>query len=126
MTTLRCTAKLLKKLGIRDPGEPPTPENLLGDWFANIICTRHAHYVLLVSEKSLLPVLTAARDLDNLVPRFERQLADVLSVLEVRQELIDRELERMSPMNFGRTNNRVVLGSMTDFIQMFSYRYRAI
>jgi hypothetical protein len=121
MTTLRCTGKLTKRLGIRDPGEPPPPENVLGDWFANILYTRHGHYVLVVSERSLLPVLTTARDLDNLVPRFMNQLGEVLSALGVRRELIDRELSRMEPLYFGRTNSRSILGSMNDFVQMFKY-----
>lgn len=92
MTTLRCTAKLLKRLGIANPGEPPPPKNVLGDWFANIIYTRQGHYVLLVSERSLLPVLTTARDLHNLERRFFNQLAEVLSSLGIRQELIEGNL----------------------------------
>ena len=54
MTALRCTAKLLKRLRISSPGEPPPPENRLGDWFANVVYTRDGHFVLLVSERSLL------------------------------------------------------------------------
>ena len=46
MAALRCTGKLLKRLGIRNPGEPPPPTNRLGDWFANIIYTRQGHFVL--------------------------------------------------------------------------------
>lgn len=119
MTTLRCTGKLLKRLGILDPGDPPPPENVLGDWFANIIYTRHGHYILLVSERSLLPVLTTARDLDNLVPRFMKQLDDLLLALGVRRELIDHELSSMEPLRFGRTNSRSVLGTMNDFVVKF-------
>jgi len=121
MTTLRCTGKLLKRLGISGPTEPPPPENVLGDWFANILYTRQGHYVLLVSERSLLPVLTTARDLDNLVPRFVRLLNEVLSALGVRQDRIDRELALMEPVYFGRTNSRSVLGTMNDFVVNFKY-----
>jgi len=78
-------------------------------------------YVLLVSERSLLPVLTTARDLDDLVPRFMRQLDKMISALGVRQGLIDRELSQMEPIHFGRTNSRSVLGTMNDFVQMFKY-----
>ena len=121
MTTLRCTSKLLKRLGTRGPGDPPPPDNVLGDWFANILYTRQGHFILLVSERSLLPVLTTARDLDHLVPRFMNHLGEVLSALGVRRELIDRELSRMEPLYFGRTNSRSVLGTMNDFVQMFRY-----
>jgi hypothetical protein len=116
MTTLRCTAKLLTRLGISNPGEPPPPENRLGDWFANIIYTRYGHYVLLVSERSLLPVVTTARDLDNLEPRFVQQLDEVLRALGVSEERIDRELAAMEPLYFGRTNSPSTLGSMNDFV----------
>jgi hypothetical protein len=118
VTTLRCTAKLLKRLGIRDPGEPPPPENRLGDWFANIIYTRQGHFLILVSERSLLPIVTTARDLNRFEERFLRLLRDVLLALKVPQEAIDRELSLMHPMYYGRTNSRVVLGSMTDFTLM--------
>ncbi len=118
MTTLRCTAKLLKRLGIRDPGEPPPPENRLGDWFANIVYTPQGHFLILVSERSLLPIVTTARDLDHFEKRFLRLLTDVLLALKVPQEAIDRELSLMDPMYYGRTNSRVVLGSMTDFTHM--------
>ena len=118
MTTLRCTAKLLKRLGIREPGEPPPPENRLGDWFANIIYTRQGHFLILVSERSLLPIVTTARDLNRFEQRFLRVLTDVLLALKVPQEAIDRELSLMYPMYYGRTNSRVVLGSMTDFTHM--------
>jgi hypothetical protein len=118
VTTIRCTAKLLKRLGIRDPGEPPPPENRLGDWFANIIYTRQGHFLILVSELSLLPIVTTARDLSQLENRFRRSLREVLLVLKVPEKLIDGELSMMAPMYYGRTNSRVVLGSMTDFTHM--------
>jgi len=121
MATLRCTAKLLKRLKVTDPPEPPPAQNRLGDWFANVVFTRDGHFVILVSEHSLLPVLIPARDLQNLVPRFMRALAEVLSALGVPQTLIDHELDRTQPVAFGRTNSRVVLGSMNDFI--FSFKY---
>jgi hypothetical protein len=50
---------------------------------ANIVYSRHGHYVILVSERSLLPVVTTARDPDNLVPRFFVDLELVLEGLKV-------------------------------------------
>jgi hypothetical protein len=121
MAALRCTGKLLKKLRITNPGEPPHPENRLGDWFANIVYTRQGHFLILVSDRSLLPVIITARGLDNLVPNFFDALADVLSALRVPGWIIDREIEAMQPLYFGKTNNRAVLGSMNDFINMMRW-----
>jgi len=121
MATLRCTAKFLKKLGLEQPGEPPAARNVLGDWFSNIFYTRQGHFVLLVSEHSLLPVLTTARDLRNLEPRFMRGLEEVLSALHVPANAIEREIELMQPLYYGRTNSRSVLGTMNDFIQSLRF-----
>jgi hypothetical protein len=121
MAALRCTRKLLKRLGIGDPGEPPPPRNRLGDWFANIIYMRQGHFVLLVSRRSLLPVVTTARDLRNLEPRFLESLAEVLSALGVPQHAIERELSEMHPLHYGRTNSASVLGSMNDLTLNFRY-----
>lgn len=114
MTALRCTAKLLKRLGISTPEEPPPPENALGDWYANILFTRVGHYVLLVSERSRLPVLLSARDLSSLPTRFIQTLTDLLADLEVPTHQIDREVAAMQPLYFGKTANRSVLGTLND------------
>jgi hypothetical protein len=119
MTTLRCTAKLRKRLRTPIVEDPPPPANLLGDWFANIIFTPRSNYVLLVSERSLLPVITTARDLRKLELRFTTELGDVLLAIGVRRELIARELSLMEPILYGRTNDRRVLGSMNDLIFNF-------
>jgi hypothetical protein len=114
MTALRCTAKLLKRLRISNPGEPPPPENALGDWYANILFTRAGHYVLLVSERSRLPVLLTARDLSSLPTRFVQTLTDLLADVDVPKHQIDREVAAMPPLFYGKTANRSVLGTLND------------
>ena len=59
--------------------------------------------------------------LHHLESRFIGQLDEMLSDLGVSQELIDRELSLMEPMYYGRTNSRVVLGSMNDLIFLFRH-----
>ena len=115
MATFRCTAKLLKRLGIGKPGEPPAPENALGDWYANILFTRTGHYLLLLSERSRLPVLLSARDLHSFERRFLRTLPEVLGEIGVPSHQIDRELTLMQPLYYGKTANRSMLGTLNDF-----------
>ena len=115
MATLRCTAKLLKRLGIGDPREPPAPENVLGDWYANILFTHTGHYLLLLSERSRLPVLLSARDLHSLERRFLQTLPEVLRDIGVPSHQIDCEITLMQPLYYGKTANRSVLGTLNDF-----------
>ncbi len=115
MATIRCTAKLLKRLGIGNPGEPPAPENVLGDWYANILFTRAGHYLLLLSERSRLPVLLSARDIHSFERRFLQTLPKVLAEIGVPSHQIDRELTLMQPLYFGKTADRSVLGTLNDF-----------
>jgi len=121
MTALRCTAKLLKRLAISSPGDPPPPANALGDWYANIFFTRTGNYVLLVSERSRLPVLLSARDLPSLPTRFIQALTDLLADLDVPKHQIDRETGAMKPLYYGKTANRSVLGTLNDNVFLAKY-----
>ncbi|MFO7591691.1 MAG: hypothetical protein R6X23_12490 [Acidimicrobiia bacterium] len=114
MATLRCTQKLLKRLGITRPGEPEPVLNALGDWYANIFFTPQGHYLMLLSEHARLPLMMSARDLRSLPGRFLAQLEELLRVIDVPQHQIDRELHSMQPLAFGRTADRSLLGTLND------------
>jgi hypothetical protein len=120
--TLRCTGKLLKRLRA-SPGvdiEPPTTR--LGDWYATLVYEHREQFVLCVSERSLLPVVVAAKDARTLVPRFRDALAELLARLGVSPAEIERERAEMAAVRVGRTASRQVLGTMNDFLRMFSWR----
>ncbi len=121
MAALRCTAKLLKRLGVTRPEEPPPPENALGDWYANILFTRSGHFVLLVSERTRLPVLLSARDLPSFPHRLLHTLSELLADIGVPSPQIDREIEAMQPLYFGKTANRSVLGTLNDNASLVKY-----
>nr|CAP48220.1 putative integron gene cassette protein [uncultured bacterium] len=118
MATFRCTARLLKRLKIGAPGDPPAPHNALGDWYANILYTRFGHYLVLVSERSRLPVLLSARELSSFPSRFLQSLAGLLGDIGVPSHQVDRELEAMQPFYFGKTANRSVLGTLNETVFM--------
>ena len=73
MFALRCTRKLLDLIpGIVE--EPAASTTLLGDWTANILFSR-PQVILLVSEKSLLPVVIPAAPISGLMVRLSSSLA---------------------------------------------------
>ena len=116
MSSLRCTAKLRRKLGLGTLPEPGPGTAALGDWTANLLTLDRQPLVLCVSERSLLAVVLPARDLKNLSRHFLRGLEERLRRLGIAEATIARELAHFQPLAFAATNSRSVLGSMNDFI----------
>lgn len=120
MTNLRCTAKLLKRFGVERPPAPPSGDNALGDWYANILFLQGAHLLLCVSEHGRLPVVASARGLRDFPQRFPRLVHEVLTALRIPAEAADRECGLMGTLAFGPTRNRSVLGTMNDFTNILT------
>jgi hypothetical protein len=125
--TLRCTKRLLDRLGAsRRPGSPAIaamPTTRLGDWHAKVLYRTDLELVLLASDRSLLPVLVPASPRDLIVTRFVETLGAVLARLEVPADRISAELAEMGEVHVSPTRSRQVLGSMNDFDRMLdSYR----
>jgi hypothetical protein len=72
--------------------EPPT--GALGDWYANLIPTYAGDLIMFVNERSLLTVAVPVRDIENLIPLFRVRVENLLLMIGVEQEVIDREIIR--------------------------------
>jgi hypothetical protein len=59
--TLRCTKKLLARLGASPALDDVEPTTRLGDWYANLLFRPGGQVVLFVNERTLLPVIVKAR-----------------------------------------------------------------
>lgn len=122
MFTLRCTKKLLGRFGAsRAAGSaagnaPPTTR--LGDWHGNALYRTDLELVLLVNDRSLLPVLVSARPGALIVSTFVETLGTVLARLGVERERISAELAEMAEVRIAPTASRQILGTMTDFDRM--------
>ena len=116
--TLRCTGKLLRRLGTSPSASVELPTTVLGDWYATLIQAPRLQVVLVVSERTLLPVVVPAREARTLLPRFRVALAAMLIKLDVRPSVVEREMHAMDSVAVGKTRSRTVLGSMNDFIRM--------
>jgi hypothetical protein len=114
MVALRCTKKLLARVG--PPQEVSGPATtILGDWYAQPLAIGHQRLVLLISEHSRLPVLMAGRDLKHLAANFPDALAPVLWGLGIDAAAIQREVEATREAAIAKTNNRSLLGTLNDF-----------
>jgi hypothetical protein len=110
MLALRCTSKLLAKIGIhRRPPEPPPSTTALGDWYATILFSRAGHYVILVSERSMLTIVLEGRDLRSFEGRFLRMLAEEFGRLGIPEGAIERELQEAGNLVYGAAVNRTTV-----------------
>ena len=69
MVVVRGTQKMLRRVSRESLDEPARSSTVLGDWYANLLFTRRARLVLLVSDRSLLSVLFPVRDCVNFAPQ---------------------------------------------------------
>jgi hypothetical protein len=76
--TIRCTRKLLKRLGAEAIVDPPSPTNRLGNWYAKLVFVRHVPLIICISERSLLPVIVQARGAASFSARFRDAARSVL------------------------------------------------
>jgi hypothetical protein len=118
MVVLRCTQKLLVRLK-----RPEAPADLasttrLGDWYGNILQIGRRQHLLLISERSRLPVVIPIREAKRLKTVFPDAVCHVLATVGIGAEDIADERSRMSEISFGRTNNRSLLGTLNDFAFM--------
>ena len=71
--------------------------------------------MLLVNERTLLPVLMPLAPTATIAQRFRVQLTAVLSVHGIDQIFIEREVAAMAEVSFAKTANRSVVGIMNEF-----------
>lgn len=116
MFSLQCTRRLLARLDLKPAEGTSPPTARLGDWCGNVIPLGRREVALIVSVRSLLPVLVPLAPTAQFVPAFLGAVAEVLSRIGVGQAAIEAELREMTVGRVERTSNRQVLGSMTDFV----------
>lgn len=126
MITLRCTQKLLRRLGIANPEAVSTPPTCaLGNWYANLIYIGRAQMVMATSARSLLTVLLPAADLrKSLAVNLADMTCLLLQEIGIDPDCAAREAAAMQPALNARTESRSVLASMNDFALALDWYWR--
>lgn len=118
---VRCTAKLLGRLSVPSDRSDAGSTSRLGDWYATLIRTRRAHFVLAMGRETLLPVVVTGRDLRGLPDRLTRQVVAMLESYGVPADAVEREREAMRDVVYGRTDDRSNVGVLTEFQRLLTY-----
>ena len=121
MLVLRCTQKLLTRLGPPDD-DPPMSTTVLGDWYAKPFGVAQRRFVLLISGNTRIAQILPGRDVATIPERFPEILAILLANLRIPREAIDREVAACRDVVIARTDSRSLLGTLNDFAHMAKWR----
>ena len=120
MVVLKATRKLAKALPA-SMNAPAASDTALGDWYVNRLVIDRQPLLLLVSARSLLAILTPARDVHALPQRLAALVAARLNRLGIAAELIAAETAAMEPVVVAKTTDRSIVGIMVDYAKMIPY-----
>jgi len=113
MTTLRCSAQLLRRMG--PVATEVSPSGQLGDWYARIVATRPRHLVLCTNERSLLCVVVPLAPQHTLLDRFVEAAQHRINQIAAPAHARMKERAALADVRLGRATNRSVIGSMNEF-----------
>jgi len=113
MLYLHCTQKLLNLLK-PEVVDVRSSTTKLGSWYATVLHWR-PQIAMLVNERTLFPVLMPLAPATTLAARFPEILAEILTALAVPYPFIESEVSQMQIVKYARTQNRSVVGIMTQF-----------
>ena len=116
MAIIRCTARLLKDLGIKLANIPDQPPDIF-DWHANMLRLDRKKYVLFTNSQTLYSFLMrwAGKPRSaEFQEQFRLKLFQSLMSEGIAEEYIKHMLDGHKQMTITKTNSRSVLGSMND------------
>jgi hypothetical protein len=93
----------------------------LGDWYVNRIVVDRRPLLILVSSTSLLSILTPARDVGSLPNCIAELVAGRLRRERIAPELVEAEVDAMSPVLLAPTVDRSIVGFMVEFAFVVPY-----
>ncbi len=114
MYTVRCTRKLLSRLGATISHDEHEPSTALGDWYASLLNVGTIRLVHFMSDRSLLSVVVPFKTIKTVVERHRVAFQGLLEALGLESSIIDAELREMQSHCIGKTQSRSALGSMRD------------
>src|SRR5216683_1461975 len=103
LVTLRCTKKLLRRVGAVSPSSVKTPTTRLGDWHANLYLWR-PQLIHCMNDRSTLSVLLAAKDSASFPVRLRVALSRLLLRLGAPRNAVEAEVAAMEEFSLAPTN----------------------
>jgi len=126
MQLIRCTAKLIKEMDLKKSdliGDAPKL-SFLGQWHANLIYINRKKCVLFANDKTLINFIVPdvpRAEIRELGTMFKEIFRCVLVLEGFKDETVEKIMSEYSEIQFGKSNNRSVLGTLNDLA--FNYEH---
>jgi len=127
MAIIRCTKKLLSELKAKN-GELSQTPNDLNSWHANIFLVERRKCAIFTHDRTLYSFIVTGLtkpDFQNFEEIFRQRLFKSLLAEGLPQRHIETFLEDNRNIEFTKTNNRSVLGSMNELVFHAKYHISA-
>ncbi len=118
---LRLTQKLAKKIKVVPLLSVPSDLNLFLDWTANLFMASRWQIILLTNSRSLYSIVMPGKGLTNQKAFVERAIKSIREYMQLDGTLYLFETNfapHADKIQFSKTNDRHVLGSMNDLINL--------
>jgi len=125
MQLIRCTAKLLRELGLpRDPRHEEPKFSFLGQWHANLIHINRRKCILFVNDRTLFNIIVpdlSRAEIRNLSEQFTFTLSCVLASEGFPKNVVEKVMSEYEQVEIAKSADRSVLGSVNDLA--FHYKH---
>jgi hypothetical protein len=114
MLVVHGTKKFLDRVGSPTATPEEASSTQLGSWYATVIFWR-SQVALFVNEETLVPMLLPLAPAATVLDRFGPGLELLLGAHGVTAQFIAAELTELDKCRLAKTNNRSVLGIISEF-----------
>jgi len=114
MIKIKCTKKLLYRLGEIPTDVPSDIERVLGDWVGNMIPIMGGELLIFLNEQCLLTIVLKPSVISDLRTAFRDQVILLLENLEIPEAFIREVNSEISAISIGRTDSQHMLALLRD------------
>lgn len=119
---LRCTAKLLKEMGVskEDIVDTQSQPFIFGDWYANLFFLSRKKNLMFTNARTLFTFISFEvnrSQISNIGELFRRELGKVLLDEDFDGATIQRIINECKEVHIARTQDKSVLGIMVDHVK---------
>ncbi len=122
---IRTTASLAKRLKLKLGPTSEKSTTTLGDWYCNDVILNRRHFILGVSSNSRVALLIHAAPYSSFFKRLPVAIHQLAVAIGVNEEGLKSELVAMASVTLAKTEDRSIIGSMTDYRRNLEYMIEA-